>query len=336
MQSWFDINGAPVKILADDADLLAPIFSYLGELSSPPSAHAQFTLTMERCEHLPRPTNFEILAEGMMPIGKGSQILQADEVRWFNVPGALSFEYSLNQPWGRLTLQPGAENILAGMPAIIVVNAILSATGQFLLHAASLRIGNSELAFAIFAHSGAGKTTTTLALTQSGFGFLTDDATVLMPPKDGTSGSFKVWGLPRALKVHYRTRDLLPHLAPLLGPNWNSDGEQVLRRETLSTIADVCPPRPFSLAAVVLLGSRVEGAHVLRQASKTDVMIHLAYDNLRQAQHGVMSDELARFQAISAAVAATPTYELRVGSDLGSVGPLLMSVLGERDNAFCK
>lgn len=185
----------------------------------------------------------------------------------------------------------------------------------------------------MFARSGAGKTTTTLALTQAGFGFLTDDATVLIPPKYGTSRCFKVWGLPRALKVHHRTRDLLPQLAPLLGPNWNSDGEQVLRRETLSAVAEVCSPRPFSLVAIVLLGLRVEGAHVLRQASKTDVMMHLAYDNLRQAQHGVMSDELARFQAISAAVAATPTYELRVGTDLGSVGALVTSVLGELDDS---
>lgn len=131
MQSWFDINGAPVVISTDDGDLLAPILSYFGDLSSSPSEHALFTLTIERREELPRPVSAEILAEGILPDGKTSQILQAGEMRWFNVPGELTFEYSLNDRWGKLSLRAGAETILAGMPAIVVVNAILSATGQF-------------------------------------------------------------------------------------------------------------------------------------------------------------------------------------------------------------
>jgi hypothetical protein len=330
MEAFFNLNGSTLAVEAEDAALLDTLLAYFGELSTPISTSADFKLVLERGGERTAPLGAEVLYEGPMPEGQFSRLVQAGDIRWFNVPGALSFEFSLPNRWGRLSVRSGSEAILMGTPAIVVVNMVLTALGQFLLHAAGLVLPKSERAIALFAPSGVGKTTTTLALTLAGFGFLTDDAIVVMPPERDDAAGFRIWGLPRSLKVHHRTCELLPAIAPLLGSDWNNEGEQVLTRVTLKTVAEVCPPRPFSLTAVVLLGQRVEGASVFREISKAELLLSLADDNVRRGRQGVMADEIARFQALSAAVAATPAYELWVGSDLGSLGPLLKSLFNNR------
>src|SRR5690606_27351699 len=109
--------------------------------------------------------------------------------------------------------------------------AMLHVTGQMLVHAAALRLPDADAALVLFAPSGAGKTTTSLALALQGFGLLTDDATVLSGGDRSTAAC--VWGLPRPPKVHRNTAELLPALGKLLGPKWNADGEQALSPEVL-------------------------------------------------------------------------------------------------------
>ncbi len=129
------------------------------------------------------------------------------------------------------------------------------------------------------------------------------------------------------MKVHRGTRDLLPEIAPLLGDNWNTEGEQVLPLRAIERVATVCATRPVALAAIVLLEARVKGAHVFSKADKTDVMAALAGDNCMRGPGGSPSDQVRRFKALAEAVAATPVYALRVGDDLTSVAPLVASVL---------
>ena len=208
----------------------------------------------------------------------------------------------------------------------MLLDAVLQSGNQFIVHGAALRLPKRDAGFIMFARSGAGKTTTSLALALAGFGFLTDDATVLAN-SGSESGGFTIWGLPRALKVHHRTRDLLPAIAPLMGETWNAEGEQVLSLRALESVASVCAPRPIPLAAIVLLEPRVESAHVFRRTDKADVMAALAGDNCVRGPDGIKSDQLRRFKALAAAVAATPVFELRVGNDLATLAPLVASVL---------
>jgi hypothetical protein len=101
----------------------------------------------------------------------------------------------------------------------------------------------------------------------------------------------------------------------------------VLSLRALESVASVCAQRPLPLAAIVLLEPRVEGAHVFRRADKADVMAALAGDNCVRGPDGIKSDQLRRFKALAAAVAATPVFELRVGNDLAALAPLVASVL---------
>ncbi len=327
-QRWFDLNGTHVLVSAEDEASLKPLLLYLDELSGVAAEPADFVLNIENCGEQIPPTNAELIVEGPLPEGSYSRFMMSGDVRWFNVPGEMSYAICAKERRGKICLRPGAEKVLDGTPALVVVETVLQSVGQHLLHAATLRLPASEGALALFARSGAGKTTTSLALVLAGFGFLTDDATVLMTPRSGSGEGYRVWGLPRALKVHHRTRDLLPQVGPLLGGDWNSEGEKVLKRESLRTIAEVLPPQPHPLRAIVMLESRVEGAHIIRKAEKTDVMAYLADDNVRRGPKGMLTDQVDRFKVLAAAIAATPTFELRVGSDLSTLSQELAAAIG--------
>lgn len=214
------------------------------------------------------------------------------------------------------------------IPAIVAVDAALQASRQYLTHAAALRLPGSEAGILVFARSGAGKTTTALGLALAGFGLLTDDATVLVPPGAMGSSEFSIWGLPRSLKVHRRTSELLPQIGGLLGPDWNAEGEQVLARGSLKGVVDVCAPAACPLAAIIMLQPRVRGGHVLEPVAKTELMVSLADDNVQRGPKGLLPDQLERFQVLAAAVAATPAYALHVGTDLPSLGALVHAVIG--------
>ena len=241
--------------------------------------------------------------------------------------GRLISRALFNKRSARISIEPGSENLLGGTVGLVAIEAILTSAGQALVHAAALKLPEDERAFILFARSGAGKTTTALALALQGFGLLTDDATVLVQAPYEDRVRHLIWGLPRALKVHKRTGDLLPCLAPILGEFWNAEGEQVVTQETLRSITDVCPPRPYPLAAVIILGARVAGPHIVRKVEKPEILVSLADDNVRRSHHGVLGDQLVRFERMAAAIAATPTFELRVGTGLASLGKDILAAL---------
>ena len=139
-----------------------------------------------------------------------------------------------------------------------------------------------------------GKTTTSLALALDGFGLLTDDASILMPGSaDSDGGRPRFWGLPRALKVHRRTAEMLPRVGALLSDRWNSEGEQVLTRQALRGIVDAPPPRACTLIAAVVLGPRVGGSHQMRTVKRSELLAHLAADNIFKSSRGVLADDLS-------------------------------------------
>jgi hypothetical protein len=323
MQRRFDLNGLSFLVRADDEASIAPLLPYIDDFSVVGTAPADFTLEVTRGNGVAPPPDAQVLFEGPMAEGPYSRVLQHGETRWLEIPGDLALE--IGETHARLSLL-GPKSTLSGTPALVLLDAILQSGNQFIVHGAAWRLPERDAGFAMFARSGAGKTTTSLALALAGFGFLTDDATVLA--KSGPEGGgFTIWGLPRALKVHNRTRDLLPAIAPLMSEIWNAEGEQVLSLRALESVATVCAPRPIALAAIVLLEPRVEGAHVLRRADKAEVMATLAGDNCMRGPDGIKSDQLRRFKALAAAVAATPVFELRVGNDLATLAPLVASVL---------
>ena len=56
---------------------------------------------------------------------------------------------------------------------------------------------------------------------------------------DVASGEALAWGLPRHVKVHRKTAEMIPLVSPCLGPAWDRNGEQAVSLERLREIMRV-------------------------------------------------------------------------------------------------
>ena len=331
MANWYSLNGALLRIDTEDPALVDPLRIYLDELRIAPSdGTPEFQLVLER--GLPRqpPAQAQFLYDRRWPEGLDCQYSAEGNRRWLVLRDRLSLEYSTTDGIARMCAAPGHEWLIGGTAGIYAIYAALFATRQTLIHAAALRLPREDAGFVLFAPSGAGKTTTSLALALQGFGLLTDDATVLSERGART----EVWGLPRPPKVHRRTAELLPAIGQLLGNDWNGEGEQPAAPEVLKSVIELVPGRSYSLAGLVLLGSRAQGAHRIRPMRKSELFVHFASDNLSCTPRGLMEDDLARYNAFVRAIASTPAYELNVGSDLSTLGEAIAAVVGRADQAI--
>jgi hypothetical protein len=322
VERWFDLNGAPMRVEAPDAALIAPLLPYIGPLGAAPQPEsAHFHVTVVRETPQAAPAGARLINDGPLPEGTPHRLSVDGDTRWLVVPDRLSLRFSKAKRSARVQVAPGAEALVGGSAGIVLIEGVLAA--------AQLRLPQREAAVCLLAPSGTGKTTTSLALALQGFGLMADDATVLTAP-GGASGAERrrAWGLPRPLKVHQRTAELLPQVGRLLGPIWNVEGEQGLSGTALQSVIDVLPPRPVPLAAFIALGPRVEGEHRVCPISKSDLLVRFAGDNVSGSPYGVLEDDLARYQSIARAVAETPALELNIGSCLDSLSACILAALG--------
>lgn len=335
MESWFDLNGALLRVDAGDAELEMPLLTYLEELRT--NAHGEppaFKFTIRRGTPRTEPAMARLLCEGPLPEAPISRLSAVGERRLFVIPDRISLEYSIADRFAYMHAAPGHEALVGGTAAIHAIHAALLATGQTLVHAAALRLPRQDKAILIFAPSGAGKTTTSLALALQGFGLMSDDASVLADCSRASANSTFVWGLPRPPKLHKRTAEMLPEIGRLAGPNWNGDGEQGLVNSALRSVVELIPGEAFPLAALVLLGRRATGPHLLRPVPKADILVHFAADNVSRLPEGVVSEDLARYHRFVSLAKATPAYELNVGSNLSTLGETIAAALGAADQAI--
>jgi hypothetical protein len=328
-EHWFDLNGALVRIEASDAALLAPLLHYLNGLSgSPAPSAAAFHVTIAHGTPRHPPSDTRLLYDGAFPERTPCRLsVEEDGTRWLLVPDRLSLRYSTSGRRAHMQVAPGAEALIGGSSGVLLLDAVLAASQQVLVHAASLRVPRRDAAIGLLAPSGAGKTTTALALAVQGFALMTDDATVLMQVGRMSGVELRAWGLPRPLKVHRRTPELLPEIGRVLGDTWNAEDEQSVSRSALQSVVEVLPPRPVPLAALIVLGSRVAGQHRLRRVPKADLLALVAADNIFGSRHGVLEQEQARFRRLASAVGATPALELNVGNELATLADCVLDAL---------
>jgi hypothetical protein len=325
MDLWYDLNGGMLRVETPDKTLLAPLAIYLDELRAEgPRAGSVFKLIVDRTDSFAAVEDGPMLFEGRLPDGPVGRLSALPGGRRLLIPERLDLRISFEERCGHLSVTPGNERLIGGSAGLMAIDAALASCGQHLVHGAALRLPSRDAAIVLWAPSGVGKTTASLALALDGFGLLTDDATVL----GSANGSARVWGLPRPLKVHHNTARLLPAVGALLGQTWNAEGEQALGRETLRKVLPLPAPQAIPVAAMIIVGKRVEGHHLVRPLPKAEVLVKLADNNVGRAVHGVPSDEVARYQNLARAVAATPALQLNVGSELATLSGALLTAVG--------
>lgn len=328
VRQFFTANGLRLLIESDDSQLQQAFVPYLEPFAVLACDEVDFTVIMARAAAVGPEPGGDCIFDGEILPGVVARLFDGEGENWLLVPDQLSIRFDAVGRQARISVADACSKHLLGYTAIHVIDAALAASGQYLIHGAALALPNREDgSLLLFAPSGRGKTTTALALALSGFGLMTDDAIVLQPKGFSALDCPCAWGLPRALKVHRLTAQLLPAVAPLLNGKWDAYDEQVLTAATLNRVAAVAPARPMKISAIAILGPRTLAEHAFTPLSKATALMLLTEDNVRSSPKGMGATQVARFCALASLAEQTPVFELRVGAKLPELAREILKAL---------
>jgi hypothetical protein len=329
MRRCYDLNGLCLDVDAPSPELMAPIEQYVAPFASCRTRAGAYSISIGHGPLDDPPDGAQILAEGSAAGGVPSKLAVDGARSWFTMTGRFSVTSDRSARIVRVHLDRACDPASARLAGICAIDAALAASGQHLVHGAALALSSdTPRALLMFGPSGIGKTTAALALALGGFRLITDDAIVLQPPRNRLD-AYRAWGLPRPLKVHRRTAELLPAIAPLMTADWDNEGEQPLQMAALQGLTPVLPPAPIAIAAVAVLGPRSLGEHRISPLGKASALAALAQDNIRRFARGILPDHVERFKVLGGMVATTPTFELRVGASLESLPQAVLEGLSQ-------
>src|SRR5690606_11629698 len=177
----------------------------------------------------------------------------------------------------------------------------------------------------LFAPSGYGKTTTSLALALSGYAHLGDDMVVLRQE----NSEILAWTMPRTLKVQRRTAAMFPEILPHLGSFGGAEDEAPLTRDALAAMMPLPDPKQsYRTGAIVVVGPRSEGAARVSPISKADALSVILTDNIGVFSDGVPRAQQELFRLLTKLVSTTPIFQLDAGSEPRSIASAFDAALG--------
>jgi len=321
MVGHYVLHGVSLKIASESALLLGPVRSVLrSRPESLPDGAFTLRLRYGRSEpsRLLRAAEFKLFWEGTLPDGSLCAYYSTGGQRIAHLSG---------RGWGRLNLDertmdvvcaPGQEGSLYDGCFVPLLCELLAHHGQFVVHAASLATEGPDgpLGVLLAGPSGAGKTTTALALARAGMILLTDDASFV---ESAGAVHLRGWRLP--CKVHDRTARMLPWLRNCPGGPARTERERLVDVTNVVRAPDdvVAIPR-----LILLLGPRIGGPHRWEAVGKVEALAQLTRENVRAYEHRAAG---RAFQTLGELVSQCDVYRLRVGTPLESLAEQILGLL---------
>jgi hypothetical protein len=208
-------------------------------------------------------------------------------------------------------------NLLSSYIFMFVLARLLNARGFFPVHCSAVEKGGAGIIFP--GYSGAGKTTTCIALIRNGFGLLGDDRPIL---RRGAGGGLEFLAFPEMIDVTEETIGFFPELQ-----------EQLVLREGLNltkksffaediypgSIRDSCVPG-------VILYPEISGSKKSRLESLPKIE---ALKSFLPHSLLVLDRDISRkhFEILSDLVESADCYRLELGTDLEDLPALVETVL---------
>lgn len=322
----FDLMGPVLRVEADDERLIGRFAALLRGLDIETDREPAFTLTIREGAPELIPASATIVYEGPVFWEGECKYAADDGLLHLSFPDRLSLVVDTGCKAAEIKVAADSVSRVGATAGMLAVDAAIDASGQFLLHAAGLTLPGSESQVLVFAQSGTGKTTTSLALADSGFGLCTDDSMVIRLEGASATG----WGLPRDLKVHRNTAEMMPWLKAYLTGKWNDEGEQAVTRAALSDRirVETAARRPVAGVFFLQRGNAVESA--VSPLSQTDTLVSLAADNVRTGRTGLLASHRRRFAGLAGLASSVPTFTVTVGSNPQSTAAAILDAVGQQ------
>lgn len=213
-----------------------------------------------------------VLPEGVRATHRGNETLRSLELH-----GLTLARFDLASRRAEVSFRPGAEWCLVSGSIVPILAEFLRQADHHMIHAATLLTdAPDERAVVISGPSGAGKTTSALALANSGMKLVSDDISFVTGVETGP-GPPRIWGLLSRLKVCRPSLDLLPWMRELgptgieRGPELYFDPGVVRRPQARSST------RP---GAIIFLEERNAEAHRITPLGRVAALGRLARENI--------------------------------------------------------
>jgi hypothetical protein len=310
----YDLNGLLISVVAEEPHHAGFLDAIFAPFAVAKSADTDWTITVRRAATIEAARqDTRHIWTGPLPEGLPLTLVEADGRQTLIVPDHFAISSVRLARSTKIDVTADGAKSIGGTAAFVLLEGIFAAYGRHLLHGACLVRSATDQAFALFAPSGTGKSTTALALARTGLELSADDALVLEKAQDG----FYLWGIPRKVKVHRRTAELLPWLDPVLAA-WSSDEQAIDLGVLDATIRLANGARRRASGAIVLLQPNPLG-HRIESIAKVDALGRILADNLRRTPVGVTADTQAAFSAIANFIGVTPTVAVSVGPDPDSL-----------------
>lgn len=229
-------------------------------------------------------------------------------IQWMIRPGLASLRLDPATGLAELALDEDGELADSFDLSMHALDAAIAATRQVLVHAACLADLDNTAHGLVFAPSGTGKTTTTLALARAGHAMANDDTSVLS--HDATGGGLSVWGLARDPNVHRRTVQMLPWLKG--AANWSHHQERAVALDKLADLVPISPHVRRPVAAVFALARGTGSVAEARALPPAEALARLVSDNVRHSAFGLGARDLAALDCLTDLIRAVPAFELQV------------------------
>ncbi|MFC3327251.1 serine kinase [Mesorhizobium cantuariense] len=321
----YGLNGQILGISAERPGLWQDFERMLGSLRIADPVEPDFRLDITETAALDEAANGSLVFDGEIPLDGHCRMIENGGTVHLVFPERLTVSIKSDEGWAEIRVRPDTK--VTWTAWMLVLDAALDAGVQHMLHTAGLTLPDHDAVVLIHAPSGTGKTTTSLALATQGFGLCSDDAMIL----NVASGKVVAWGLPRAVKIHRKTAEMIPQVAPCLGQTWDCNGEQPVSLERLSGIVRVENATARPVAALLHLARSADGQTRLVAMAGTDAMVALAVDNVRTGMTGLLPMQKRRLATIGGLVNAVPTFRLEVGARPPDAAALISAALATRD-----
>ena len=322
MERYFDLQGASLAVTAAEPallDLYGKVFDGIG-FDTPP-APVCFAVSLEAGEPEDLPEGATVLYDGPV-LSEGRCIAAESDGELIQLfPGKASLRMSTSERRATLIVAPDERRRVVMNLGMMVLEAALRASGQVPIHAAGLTLEGQIIM--VIGQSGAGKTTTALALCGAGFGLCSDDLMICRAVGD----SVTAWGLPRSLKVHRRSAAMLPWTAPLLVGNWSDEDEKALPLAALRGAVRVEDSRPRPVMAIGLLERTRSDRSALGAVGQAEILAIAAADHIRTSRQGVLPGHAGRLAALAAIMRRLPAHRIMAGTDPTDLGPVFAAGL---------